>query len=382
MNNPHAFYEHMGARKMEPDSSSNQDYHEMLDDIVQADTDYVRAKDKQYDSSWKRRGGVGAYFTIVRPWDRLENFAKAQGYDLFAAMQNDPLHGPDGTALACVRDMRRYLLLLEAWIVWDRTRDAEKKSGAWWQLKERLKSGVLVTGFDLGVAEERVMMQHVVQLGGREWDAYTLIAAGMFGVLASEVTPEQRQHAKERCFLRAYSADEPEQPGSPADGGHHERLYDDVRPEQRVNTLNEEAAEGEHCDLDYRPVSEARDAFHNPQPGDRACMPRLDPLPLRPVHIERLEDGLTEMPPAGPNDAGYYPVIPVTDPSSGKVYFNVDRSQVDAERTAHLPRLDTELNHKEWTDLVPEYRGMYMWHEGPSKYVLSPLYRTNWGRRE
>jgi hypothetical protein len=370
--------------------TSNQDYHEMLDDIVQADTDYVRAKDKQYDSSWKRRGGVGAYFTIVRPWDRLENFAKAQGYDLFAAMQNDPLHGPDGTALACVRDMRRYLLLLEAWVVWDRTRAAEEatpnsrhreadlreaREGAWQHLKERLKSGVTVTGFDLGVAEERVMMRHVVQLGGKEWDAYTLIAAGMFGVLASEVTPEQRHTAKERCFLRAYSADEPEQPGSPADGGHHERLYDDVRPEQRA---------GEHMS-DYmfpakaQPVS---DTFHNPQPGDRACMPRLDPLPLRPVRIERLEDGLTEMPPTGPNDAGYYPVIPVTDPIGNEVYFNVDRSQVDRERTEHLPRLETELNHKEWTDLVREYRGMYMWHEGPSKYILSPLYREHWGRGE
>jgi hypothetical protein len=89
-------------------------YHRHLEAITQADMDYVRRKDAQYDASWKRRGGAGAFFTIVRPWDRFETISQGAGYDLFQKIQEEGLDGPDGSLIACVRDLRRYLLLLEA----------------------------------------------------------------------------------------------------------------------------------------------------------------------------------------------------------------------------------------------------------------------------
>src|SRR4051812_7327205 len=90
-------------------------YHRHLQDVADADIAYVRRKDKAYSASWKRRGGPGAFFTLVRPWDRFESMAAGYSvpYDIFTLIMMQGLEGPDGSAIACVRDMRRYLLLLE-----------------------------------------------------------------------------------------------------------------------------------------------------------------------------------------------------------------------------------------------------------------------------
>lgn len=89
-------------------------YHRHLDAIAQADIAYIRRKDAQYDASWKKRDGAGAFFTIARPWDRFESISKGAGYDLFAKIGEEGLEGPDGSLIACVRDLRRYLMLVEA----------------------------------------------------------------------------------------------------------------------------------------------------------------------------------------------------------------------------------------------------------------------------
>ena len=89
-------------------------YHRHLEAIVQADVEYVRRKDAQYDASWKKRDGIGAFFTIVRPWDRFESISRSAGYDVFTKIREEGIEGPDGSLIACVRDLRRYLLLVEA----------------------------------------------------------------------------------------------------------------------------------------------------------------------------------------------------------------------------------------------------------------------------
>lgn len=99
--------------------SNRLDYHEHLGKICERDVQYVREKDTQYDASWKRHGGAGAFFTIVRPWDRFYHMATgpaASGHehDIFRIIRAQGLSGPDGSMIACVRDLRRYLLLLEA----------------------------------------------------------------------------------------------------------------------------------------------------------------------------------------------------------------------------------------------------------------------------
>jgi len=63
-----------------------------------------------YGESWNSRGGSGAFHVFARKWDRIENQAKMAGYDIFQAMEKFP--GKDGL-LDDVRDLRRYLLLVE-----------------------------------------------------------------------------------------------------------------------------------------------------------------------------------------------------------------------------------------------------------------------------
>ena len=71
--------------------------------------------DESYGDSWKKRGGVGAFMMLARKWDRIENQVK-QGheYDVFQAIEKDT--EPTGI-IDDVRDLRRYLLLVEAEMV-------------------------------------------------------------------------------------------------------------------------------------------------------------------------------------------------------------------------------------------------------------------------
>jgi hypothetical protein len=57
-------------------------------DVVAADAvGLIREKTSTYGDSWKRRGGPGAWFTTVRPIDRLEGIMARHGGDIFAAIE-------------------------------------------------------------------------------------------------------------------------------------------------------------------------------------------------------------------------------------------------------------------------------------------------------
>jgi hypothetical protein len=86
-----------------------------LDDVADYDVAIVNEKEKTYQGSWKQRGGIGAFMMMARKWDRLENILTKSSapYDIFTAIKRDPT-GADGSALAEVRDLRQYLLLIEA----------------------------------------------------------------------------------------------------------------------------------------------------------------------------------------------------------------------------------------------------------------------------
>lgn len=89
--------------------------------VADEDIRELRRKEDTYQGSWKRRGGIGAFMMMARKWDRIEgilsmdhtNPKQVGQYDVFAHIKADPL-GADGTVLAEVRDLRRYLLLIEA----------------------------------------------------------------------------------------------------------------------------------------------------------------------------------------------------------------------------------------------------------------------------
>lgn len=87
------------------------DYHARLQEIANRDVENVTVKDIEYDASWKKRGGASAFFMLSRKWDRIEPQAKRHGYDIFAAIVWDER---EEGIINDIRDLRRYLMLVEA----------------------------------------------------------------------------------------------------------------------------------------------------------------------------------------------------------------------------------------------------------------------------
>jgi len=87
--------------------------------VATRDVDEVWKKDQSYGRSWMKRGGVGAFMMLARKWDRLEQFAKTcdMVWNIFRMIRSSEGSGADGAPLAEVRDLRRYLLLVEAHMV-------------------------------------------------------------------------------------------------------------------------------------------------------------------------------------------------------------------------------------------------------------------------
>lgn len=94
-----------------------------LNCIMARDISQVVAKDREYGSSWKLRGGVGAFMMLARKWDRIENRVRQADasfqmdggrtpskYDIFEHIEAD---GREEGLLDDIRDLRNYLLLVE-----------------------------------------------------------------------------------------------------------------------------------------------------------------------------------------------------------------------------------------------------------------------------
>jgi len=81
---------------------------------MESDIETLVDKEGSYGNSWKRRGGVGAFMMLARKWDRIENCLSDRAderYDIFHAMMQDMR---DDGILDDIRDLRRYLLLVES----------------------------------------------------------------------------------------------------------------------------------------------------------------------------------------------------------------------------------------------------------------------------
>lgn len=83
---------------------------ERLKAINDMDAQELMVKDKDYGSSWKKRGGVDSFMMLARKWDRIEHQVKSKGYNILKACEEDTRK--EGI-LDDVRDLRRYLLLVE-----------------------------------------------------------------------------------------------------------------------------------------------------------------------------------------------------------------------------------------------------------------------------
>ena len=78
--------------------------------IAQTDVDKLEVAEKSYGTSWRQRGGVGAFMMLARKWDRIENQVKKHSYDIFESFTVDSR--TEGI-LDDIQDLRRYLLLVE-----------------------------------------------------------------------------------------------------------------------------------------------------------------------------------------------------------------------------------------------------------------------------
>lgn len=89
--------------------------HPHLETVARQDVEGLLIAEEKYGDSWKRRGGVGAFMMLARKWDRLEEILRKapRQYDVLNGI-TDGLASNEEGCLDAVRDLRRYLLLVEA----------------------------------------------------------------------------------------------------------------------------------------------------------------------------------------------------------------------------------------------------------------------------
>lgn len=88
-------------------------YLDYLKQISHVDVEKLKEAEKSYGGSWKKRGGVGAFMMLARKWDRIENQVSKNDpqWDIFTLIEKDQR---EEGIIDDVRDLRRYLLLVEA----------------------------------------------------------------------------------------------------------------------------------------------------------------------------------------------------------------------------------------------------------------------------
>jgi hypothetical protein len=93
-----------------PIRSEEETFKQALQMIASIDIAGLVKAQGSYGTSWRNRGGVGAFMMLARKWDRLENQVKKHDWDIFKAIAAD--RRPEGI-MDDIRDLRRYLLLVE-----------------------------------------------------------------------------------------------------------------------------------------------------------------------------------------------------------------------------------------------------------------------------
>lgn len=97
---------------MEDNMQEGSDFN-LIQNLANIDVAKLKHAQESYGDSWRSRGGVGAFMMLARKWDRIENQVSKDGYDIFKTINNDP---SSSGILDDIRDLRRYLLLVEGYI--------------------------------------------------------------------------------------------------------------------------------------------------------------------------------------------------------------------------------------------------------------------------
>ena len=116
----------------------------LLRDLTTKDVTVLEEKGKSYGSSWRKRGGVGAFMMLARKWDRIENQMEAAGYDIFEPLRKEMVAGTTDGLLDDIRDLRRYLLLVEGHVMNSMTMPRPGEHGhPYGTTEDRSRTGVL-----------------------------------------------------------------------------------------------------------------------------------------------------------------------------------------------------------------------------------------------
>lgn len=87
-----------------------------IQSVSKADVTALHKAEQNYQGSWQKRGGVGAFMMLARKWDRMEAQVQKHGWDIFEAIKHDMR--AEGL-IDDIRDLRRYLTLVEAKMIAD-----------------------------------------------------------------------------------------------------------------------------------------------------------------------------------------------------------------------------------------------------------------------
>ena len=87
---------------------------ENMKEVAQNDLEALKRAETSYGDSWRRRGGVGAFMMLARKFDRIEHQSEKHGWDIFEAGE---VYKGEAGLLDDIRDLRRYLLLVEEYIL-------------------------------------------------------------------------------------------------------------------------------------------------------------------------------------------------------------------------------------------------------------------------
>ena len=87
---------------------------ENIKGIAQKDLEALSRAQSSYGDSWRRRGGGGAFMMLARKFDRIEHQSEKHNWNVFEAGE---VYKGEAGLLDDIRDLRRYLLLVEDYIL-------------------------------------------------------------------------------------------------------------------------------------------------------------------------------------------------------------------------------------------------------------------------
>ncbi len=100
-------------------SEAKATYLDLLATVSDTDVRALRKAQQSYGDSWKKRGGVGVFMMLARKWDRIEK-QLTSGRDFvpdWDILSHAAIDNRSEGLIDDIRDLRRYLLLVEAELV-------------------------------------------------------------------------------------------------------------------------------------------------------------------------------------------------------------------------------------------------------------------------